>query len=385
MKLPLSKKLVWPIALGSLLILTFAYYFLLSVAEVVTVQRGTAISAVYGTVRIEPTFIINVRAQNAGFIQLADALSAGRGALGRALDKGELLASIADESTARQLKQARADYQAAKQRAELPLPSSEPLKIAQDALARLERLTSLSNVPQVEHEKAKSEVARLQDQLETERIERDRNLESLDSASKKLETQMRNSEIRSPMDGLLTGIKAINGDLVNDGSELFTVSSKKNYVRGEVNEEDIGEVKVGMSALLQVYAFRARQFTAKVTAILPAADPETQRYTVVLDLENPPDNLLAGMTGEMNIITGKHENALLAPTRGLVVDQALIVRANIVQARTVQVGYRTIDFCEVLSGLKLGDRVIVSDQDKFRPGQLARQRVVRMTPPTTKK
>ena len=53
-----------------------AIYFLnLPVAEVADVRRGTAISAIYGTVRIEPTLLIPVRAQNAGFIQLADALS----------------------------------------------------------------------------------------------------------------------------------------------------------------------------------------------------------------------------------------------------------------------------------------------------------------------
>ena len=89
----------------------------------------------------------------------------------------------------------------------------------------------------------------------------------------------------------------------------------------------MGEVKVGMEALVQVYAFRTRQFRAKVSAIQPAADAETQRYTIVLELENPPENLMAGMTGEMNIITGTHENALLVPTRALLVDQALIVNA----------------------------------------------------------
>ena len=85
--------------------------------------------------------------RTAGFIEFADEFAAGRGAMGRTIAKGDLLATIADETTARQLKQARADWQAAKQRAELPLPSSEPLKVAEDAVARLERLTSLSNVP----------------------------------------------------------------------------------------------------------------------------------------------------------------------------------------------------------------------------------------------
>ena len=141
-----------------------------------------------------------------------------------------MLATIADETTARQLKQARADFQAATQRAELPLPSAEALKVAEDNLNRLEKLTALSNVPAVEYEKARSEVKRLRGLLESERIERDRNLAMLEDACKKLEGQMKNSEIRSPMDGLLTAIKTIDGELVADRSELFTVSSRKNYV-----------------------------------------------------------------------------------------------------------------------------------------------------------
>ena len=380
LKFPRSKNLILAGIAAVLVIFAIIYFMTLPVAEVAIVQRGPAISAIYGTVRIEPSLVIPVRAQNAGFIQLAEVLSAGRGAIGRNVEKGELLATIADEATARLLKQARADLRAAIQRAELPLPSAEALKVAEDNLGRLEKLTGLSNVAQVDFEKAKSEVNRLKALVETERIERDRNLAALDEAAKKLEAQMKNSEIRSPMDGLLTGIKTIDGELVAERAELFTVSSRKNYVRGEVDEEDVGEVKVGMEAIVQVYAFRTRTFRAKVAAIQPAADVETQRYTIVLDLENPPENLMAGMTGEMNIITGRHENALLLPTRALLIDQALIVKHGIVQSRTVKIGYRTLDFSEALDGVSEGDRVVLSDQDKLRPGRPVRTRVSKVTP-----
>jgi len=380
LKFPRSKNLVLAGIAVVLVIIGIIYFATLPVAEVAIVQRGPAISAIYGTVRIEPSLVLPVRAQNSGFIQLAEVLSAGRGAIGRSVEKGELLATIADEGTARQLKQARADLQAAKQRAELPLPSAEGLKVAEDNLGRLEKLSALSNVAQVEFEKAKSEVKRLKALVETERIERDRNLEALDEGAKKLEAQMKNSEIRSPVDGLLTAIKTIDGELVAERAELLTVSSKKNYVRGEVDEEDVGEVKVGMEAIVQVYAFRTRQFRAKVSAIQPAADPETQRYTIVLELENPPENLMAGMTGEMNIITGTHEKALLLPTRALVVDQALVVRHGLVESRTVKVGYRTLDFSEVLSGVLEGERAVLSDQDKLRPGRPVRTRIFKVVP-----
>ncbi len=376
LKFPRSKNSAVLAALAGVFTFAALYYTLLPVAEVTVLRRGTAVSAIYGTVRIEPTFVVPVRAQNSGFIRLADPFAAGRGAIGKSVEKGQLLAIIADEGTARQLKQARADLQAAMQRAQLPLPSSEPLKIAQDNVQRLEKLTALSNVPAVEYEKAKSEASRLRDALETERIERDRNLAMLEGASKKLEAQMKSSEIRSPIDGLVTAIQAIDGELVAEANQLFTVSTRKNYVRGEVNEEDVGEVKLGMEARVQVYAYRTRQFAARVSSIVPAADPDTQRYTTLLDLENTPENLMAGMTGEMNIITGRHENALLLPTRALLVDQVLIIKHGVIRSRTVKIGYRNLDFAEVLGGVDEGDHVIVSNQDQLRPGGYARQRIV---------
>ena len=371
--MPESRRVWWVIGALLILICGVAYYFFMPVAEVAVVRRGTAISAVYGTVRIEPAFVVHVRAQNAGFIQLAEEFSAGRGAIGKSVTKGQLLASIADETTARQLKQASADLQAATERAKLPLPSEELLKAAEDNLHRLEQVVASGNVPAVEYEKAKSEANRLRGALENERIERDRNLQALDEAHKKMQAQMRNSEIRAPMDGLLTAVSTIDGELVAEGNQLFTVSSRKTYVRGEVNEEDVGEVKPGMKAKVQLYAYRTQTFAALVSSIQPAADPDTQRYTVILEMEKPPDNLMAGMTGEMNIITGSHDNALLVPTRALLVDQALVVKRGIVQRRTIKVGFRTLDFAEALSGVSVGDRVVIADQDRLRSGQPVRQ------------
>ena len=126
-----------------------------------------------------------------------------------------------------------------------------------------------------------------------------------------------------------------------------------------------------MKAALKLYAYGTQTFGARVSSIQPAADPDTQRYTV---MDKPPDNLMAGVTGEMNIVTGTHENAVLVPTRALLVDQALIVKHGIVQRRTVKVGFRTLDFTEALSGVAVGDYVVMADQDRLRPGKPVRQR-----------
>ena len=374
------KTWLWLIA-PLVVVVAIIWYLFLPVAEVATVRRGTAFSAVYGTVRIEPTDVLPVRAQNAGFITLADPFASGRAAIGKSVEKGQLLATIADESTARLLKQARADLQAATQRAALPLPSSELLKTAEDNLQRLEKLAALNNVPTVEYEKAKNEANRLRGAVENERIERDRNLETLQETIKKLEAQMKNSEIRAPTDGLLSNIQAIDGELVAEGNPLFTVSSRKNYVRGEVNEEDVGEVKPGMKAMLHLYAYRADQFTAQVRL------HSTRRRSGDAALYH---RARAGKHARQ--FDGGHdrrdehhyrhrENVLLVPTRALLVDQVWVVKRGVVQKRTAKVGYRTLDFAEVSSGLSLDDHVVLSDQDRLRPGQAVRQRKVNIVAP----
>jgi len=137
LKFPESKTVLWIGAAAIVVVFALAYFFLMPDAEVAIVQRGTAISAVYGTVRIEPAFVVRVRAQNDGFIRLAQSFSAGRGAIGKGVQRGELLATIADEETSRQLKQARTDLQAAVDRAALPLPSSELLKAAAISCAKM--------------------------------------------------------------------------------------------------------------------------------------------------------------------------------------------------------------------------------------------------------
>ena len=129
-----------------------------------------------------------------------------------------------------------------------------------------------------------------------------------------------------------------------------------------------------MKAALKLYAYGTQTFGARVSSIQPAADPDTQRYTVILKMDKPRDNLMAGVTGEMNIVTGTHDNAVLVPTRALLVDQALIVKHGIVQRRTVKVGFRTLDFTGALSGVAVSDYVVMADQDRLRPGKPVRQR-----------
>ena len=123
---------------------------------------------------------------------------------------------------------------------------------------------------------------------------------------------------------------------------------------------------------MRLYSYSNQTFEATLDAILPAPIPNTSRYNVNLHLNNPPDNLLFGQTGEMNIILGRKPNALLVPARGVNIDQVLIVDDGVVEQRTVKVGFKGLEYMEILEGLSEGDQVIVSDQDAFKPGERVR-------------
>lgn len=366
---------------------TALLHFNRPVAEVARVIEGRAVAAAYGTVKVEWTFVQPVRAQNNGFIQLADGIQSGVSSIGILVKKDQELASIVDETTARIIQNLRIDLQAATERQRIGPPSAQLLRTAEDNLARLEALQAQTqNVPRAQIEQSRNEVTRLNNIVRTERIELDRVVDNLTTSLRNQQEKLSRSLIKSPIDGVLTAVNVIDGELVFENNVVFNVAVNQTYINGQVNEEDVGALRPGMKATVKLYSYPTEEFVATLTSILPTGDPATQRYTVILYFDQPPPNLMAGMTGEMNIILGERDQALLIPARALVPgpvgggDQVLVVQGDTVSMRAVQVGFRSLERVEILSGLQQNDLVIVADQDLFRVGQ--RVRAVEVTGPS---
>ncbi|MFH1067094.1 MAG: efflux RND transporter periplasmic adaptor subunit [bacterium] len=371
------RKISKPILISSLAVVVLIAAGLLNYwnrpsTEVYQARRGKAVAAVYGTVRIEWLWSVTVRAQNAGYIQFAPGIMAGQRSVGMRVKKGQLLASIADEATARELRQAKVDLQAVLDKQRIGPSSAQTLRTARDNLDRLMKLKELNNVPLVQLEQAQNEVKRVQDSVATEQIELDRAVETMTQNFKNLQQKLGKSEIKAPIDGVLTAVQSVDGELVLENAPIFTVAVNNTYVLGEVNEEDVGGLRPDMKAKVKLYSFANQEFDVVLSSILPANDAGANRYSVILNMDNPPSNLMAGMTGEMNIILGERENSLLIPTRALMADRVLVVEKGIVTPRVVKVGYQSLETAEILEGLKEGDWVIVADQDLFAPGQRVR-------------
>jgi RND family efflux transporter MFP subunit len=339
------------------------------VAEVYVAQRGTAISAVYGTVKVLASLSINVKTRSSGTIHFSELVSTNT-FIGLDVKQGELLATIINEDLDREIAKAESDLQAAGERQKLGPPSQPQLNTQEALLARMEKLAQMQNVSASDLERARNEVQTLRERVRGEQVELDRVVTITREQAGVLQDRKARCSITAPIDGYLSVINCVNGEFIGDGSTPFTVATRSTYLEGQINEEDVGQVAPKMKAAVRLYSFADQDFTATVDQILPTAN--NQRYTVTLTIDKVPPNLMSGMTGEMNIIAGKRENALIIPSRSVLAERVLVVKNGVVKPRTVKIGFRNLERAEILDGLKEGEEVVVADQDLFKPGQRVR-------------
>ena len=358
-------------------LLMTGYYLYVNVinrppAEVYVVSRGTAVSAVYGTVTISSVASLTLLAQNSGYLQYAPGMGSNAVTLnGYVVKKDQPLGTVVDEIGQRQLESAKRDYEAAVSRLKNG-PGSAGLLDNAKSVRDAQKKVPVGSIPRVQIDAAESDVSRLQTAVDNEALELRRMSDTAATALKAAEDQTRRTEIRAPFDGILISIAFNNNAYVTTNQALFTVSDAHTYVSGEVNEEDVGALRKDMKAEVRLYSYANQTFAATLEAVLPSPSANSSRYVVTLHLDQPPDNLLFGQTGEMNVILGRKPNAIIVPSRAINIDQALVVDDGVVAPRTVKLGFKSLDFAEVLDGISEGDQVIVSDQDAFRPGERVR-------------
>jgi len=345
------------------------------VAEVYVAQRGTAISAVYGTVKALSSLTMNIRARCSGNIHFSNAVLTNT-FVGLDVKQGELLATIVNDDLDREIAKAETDLQAAEERLKLGPPSQPQLNTQKALLARMEKLAQMQNVPASDLERTRNDVQSLQERVRSEQVELDRVVTIMREQAGVLHDRKALCFLTAPIDGYLSAINCVNGEFIGDGGTPFAVATHSMYLEGQINEEDVGLVAPKMKAAVRLYSYANQNFTATVDQILPTAN--NQRYTITLTLDKTPPNLMSGMTGEMNIIAGKRENALIIPSRAVLADRVLVVKDGIVKPRAVKIGFRNLERAEVLDGLKEGEQVIVADQDLFKPGQRVRAITINM-------
>lgn len=194
------------------------------------------------------------------------------------------------------------------------------------------------------------------------------------SAAQVIREQLKKTELRSPIDGIVTKINIDMGESVAANTAAVTVIRKNDFeIESDVPESDIIKVKVDQSAVITFDAFPSEnKFSAKVVGIEPASTviQDVVYYKVKLKLDNPDPRIKAGMSADVDINIEEKKDVLKVSEIAVKKEngnKTVQVLLNEGQTKTVPVetGLRGDDgTVEIVSGLKEGDTVITFQSEK---------------------
>jgi HlyD family secretion protein len=184
------------------------------------------------------------------------------------------------------------------------------------------------------------------------------------------QAELEKAVIRAPFTGLVTKQDAKVGMSAYADQVVVSMISDSNYgLDTYVPEIYISQIKIGNKAKVSLNSYGSVEtFDATVTYIDPAASQRdgVASYKVELVFDKNDERIKSGMTGDVEIMTEVINPAFWIPAKSLT-DQGgasyvKIKTGEIIELRKVQVGERTPDEVEILSGLIVGDQIILDTQ-----------------------
>lgn len=184
----------------------------------------------------------------------------------------------------------------------------------------------------------------------------------------KVGESLRRIPIRSPQDGVITSLLIRDGMYVKPETELMTLAdTSRLWVVADIYEHQIDWIRPGLEAEISTPALPGRTWKGRLEYIYPELDPKTRTLKVRIAFDNPDRLLKPNLFANVTIYGGPKKDILTLPREALILeaDRSLVIRrlddGRFRQVK-VKTGMRTAEEVEILSGLKLGDEVVVSGQ-----------------------
>jgi len=354
------------------------------------VEKGDLAKSVVATGKVTPIIKVEVKSKASGivkklYVDYGDRVK--KGQLLAQLDKVEIEAQVAQsqaglEAAQANLKSSQADFERAKVDAEgpdVPLLKrayDRDVSMAKDGVVSESALEDA----QKNYEMAlnKQNVSKAQVTVLRAKIAQSQANVAQDEANlKQLEEQLSYTDIVSPIDGIVLSRDVEMGDAVSSilvlGSSATLVmtlgDTSEVYVKGKVDESDIGKVYLGQRARIKVESFKDKTFDGKVTKISPMGveKDNVTTFEVRVSIQNPGGELKAEMTANAEIILEEHKNVLQIPEGAILYDKDKKASVEIPDPKgkegknkiAVNIGISNGAKTEVLSGLKEGDQVVL--------------------------
>jgi len=278
------------------------------------VTTGTLVVEVSATGNLQPTNQVDVGSELSGIIERVYVDENDR------VKKGQVLAVLDDSKLNDAVQRSRAALAAAEAQA---LQAEATVAEKQAALKRLQRVAAQSNgayISPSDMDTAEANAKRADADLASARA----GVAQARAALKTDETNLTKASIRSPIDGIVLTRKVEPGQTVAASFQapvLFTLAEDlaKMELQVDVDEADVGQVKVGQQATFTVDAWPGRRYHAVISRVGYGSQEKNGviSYLTVLDVSNDDLSLRPGMTGTAQITTVTRDRVLLAPNAAL--------------------------------------------------------------------
>lgn len=178
------------------------------------------------------------------------------------------------------------------------------------------------------------------------------------------EAQLSYSEVRSPINGVVTDRSVYAGEMATAGSPLLTIMDVSRVVaRANVPQNQAAYLKVGQAAAIS-QTDSSVEAPAKVTVVSPAVDPNSTTVQVWVQSANAGEKLKPGASVRVSIVSATLQNVMVVPPAALLSNaeggtSVMVVGAgSVAHERKVGVGVREADKVQILSGVSVGDQVV---------------------------
>ena len=171
--------------------------------------------------------------------------------------------------------------------------------------------------------------------------------------------------IKADFAGIVTGVKPVDGSNVENGGELFTVSSiEKVCVDVSFSKSDLEKIEEGQKAVATI---AGKQYEGTVTRISRAAAKNEKGASIIqgeIHIDNPDTDLYLGVDARVMVEGNKAENVVMIPVEAINIGKdgsfVYVVTDGTVQKRMVTAGISSDEYTEIKKGLEVGEQVIIS-------------------------
>jgi len=274
--------------------------------------------------------------------------------VGESVRTGQVMVEVDDELRAIAVDQAQAQLLAAE---------TQQQKALKD-LQRLEKLSGSQGVSDSDRETAQLGLRAAEAQLKGAQV-----------ALRLAQRQLADCQIKSPCSGMVAAKYVEAGELVAPGRQIADlIDLHRIKVRMTIPEEQIVAIDKGQPARINLEARADITFDGMVSSVGGKSTlPEGHAYPVEVSFDNTmPELLKAGMFARIEIETSRARQVVAVAKESLIEENDLpalfVVDGEIARLRPVRTGLQSENRVQILSGVQVGDRVIIFGQKKLKDG-----------------